>query len=42
MLEMLEFCLVIGIVMTIGYTCGAIVFKLQEKYYGKDKDEHRG
>ena len=42
MLEILEFCLVIGIVMTIGYTCGALVFRLQEKYYGKNKDEDRG
>ena len=39
MLELAKFCLTIGIVMTIGYTCGALAFRMQEKYYGKEKDE---
>jgi len=38
MLQMLEFCLVIGIVMTIGFTCGGVIFRLMEKYYGKTND----
>ncbi len=42
MIKLLEFCLSIGIVMVFGYTCGALAFKLQEKYYGKGKDEGRG
>ena len=42
MIKLLEFCLVIGMVMTLGYTCGVLAFKLQEKYYGKDEDEGRG
>jgi len=42
MVKLLEFCLSIGIVMVFGYTCGAMAFRLQEKYYGKNKDDHRG
>ncbi len=38
MLQMLEFCLVIGIVMTLGYTFGGIVFRLMEKYHAKKND----
>ena len=41
MIKLLEFCLVIGIVMVFGYTCGAMAFRLQEMYYGKDKNERR-
>lgn len=41
MLEMVKFCLTIGVVMTIGYACGAIAFRLQEKYYGKEKNERK-
>ena len=38
MLQILEFCLVIGIVMTLGYTCGGLMFRLMEKYYDKKND----
>ena len=38
MLEILQFCLVIGAIMTIGYTCGALAFRLTEEYYGKKDD----
>ena len=41
MIKLLEFCLAVGAVMTFGYMCGILVFRLQEKYYGKNKNERR-
>jgi hypothetical protein len=41
MLEMIEFGLVIAMIMVFGYCCGALAFKLQERYYGKDDDDGR-
>jgi hypothetical protein len=38
MLQMLEFSLVIGIIMILGYTFGGIVFRLMEKYHAKKND----
>ncbi len=38
MLQILEFCLVIGVIMTIGYTCSALAFRLMEKKNGKKDD----
>jgi hypothetical protein len=35
---MIEFFLVISMIMTLGYGCGVIGFRLLEKYYGKKDD----
>ena len=42
MIKLLEFCVVVGAVMSFGYMCGLVTFRLQEKYYGKKDDESRG
>lgn len=38
MLKLIEFCLVIGVVMTIAYIGTVIAIRLSEKYYEKKDD----